>query len=77
MNTIKYTGNKNFTRQLAIYAGVTLLFAVLTIGAKVISWSLWQPQQITMLVNLALVLGFIIYLGQLGYKPDPNTRIND
>ncbi|MBR3260702.1 MAG: hypothetical protein IKF95_05060, partial [Firmicutes bacterium] len=30
-----------------------------------------------MLVNLALVLGFIIYLGQLGYKPDPNTRIND
>ena len=77
MNTIKYTGNKNFTRQLAIYAGVTLLFAVLTIGAKVISWSLWQPQQITMLVNLALVLGFIIYLGQLGYKLDPNTRIND
>ena len=77
MNTIKYTGNKNFTRQLAIYAGVTLLFAVLTIGAKVINWNLWQPQQITMLVNLALVLGFIIYLGQLGYKPDPNTRIND
>ena len=77
MTTIKYTGNKNFTRQLAIYAGVTLLFAVLTIGAKVINWNLWQPQQITMLVNLALVLGFIIYLGQLGYKPDPNTRIND
>lgn len=77
MNTIKYTGNKNFTRQLAIYAEVTLLFAVLTIGAKVINWNLWQPQQITMLVNLALVLGFIIYLGQLGYKLDPNTRIND
>ena len=67
----------NFTKQFAIYAGVTLFFAVLTIGAKVINWNLWQPQQITMLVNLALVLGFIIYLGQLGYKLDPNTRIND
>ena len=67
----------NFTKQLAIYAGVTLFFAALTIGAKVINWSLWLPQQITMLVNLALVLGFIIYLSQLGYKLDPNTRIYD
>ena len=79
MNTNKSIekSNYNFTKQLAIYAGVTLFFAVLTIGAKVISWGLWQPQQITMLVNLALVLGFIIYLSQLGYTLHPNTRIND
>ena len=80
MNTFNKTDKTkdyNFTKQLAIYAGVTLLFAVLTIGAKVISWGLWQPQQITMLVNLALLLGFIIYLSQLGYKFNPNTRISD
>ncbi len=76
-NKADKTKDYNFTKQLAIYAGVTLLFAVLTIGAKVISWGLWQPQQITMLVNLALVLGFIIYLSQLGYKFNPNTRISD
>ena len=77
MNTIKYTGNKNFTKQLAIYAGVTLFFAALTIGAGVIKWDLWDTQQITILANLVLGLGFIVYLRQSDYKMDPDLRIND
>ena len=80
MKTIKNdtkTKDYSFTKQLAFYAGVALLFAVLTIGSKVIKWGLWQPQQITLLVNLVMCLGFIVYLGQSGYVLNWKPRIND
>lgn len=53
------------------------MFAALTIGAGVIRWDLWEAQQITILANLVLGLGFIVYLRQSDYKMDPDLRIND
>ena len=71
------TDNYNFTKQLLIYAGVTALFAVLTIGAKVIPWSFGPAQQMTLLVNIALGLGFIVYLRSSDYRYNLSLRIND
>lgn len=69
--------NYNFIKQLSIYAGVTLLFMALTIGARMIHWDLWQAGQISILVNIALGLGFIVYLRQSDYRLIPDLRIND
>ena len=79
MNTNKSIekSNYNFTKQLAIYAGVTLFFAAINIGAGLIRWQLWDTQQIAILASLVLGLGFIVYLRQSDYKMDPDLRIND
>ena len=78
MKATKTTGNDyNFIKQLGIYAGVTVLFALLATGSRVITWSLGNANQMFMLVNIMLALGFVVYLNQSGYRIDPNPRIND
>ena len=67
----------NFIKQLLIYAGVAAFFAILIVGARLINWNLGSAQQMAILVNLALGLGFIVYLRSSEYKYDLNPRIND
>lgn len=67
----------NFIKQLGIYAGVTAFMALLAIGSRVIDWNLWSAEQISILTNLVLALGFLVYLTQSGYRADPGPRISD
>ena len=67
----------NFIKELAIYVGVTLFFTALAIGSRVINWNLGQAQQMSMLANIVLAAGFIIYLRMSDYRMDPNPRISD
>ncbi len=74
---MKKTGSYNFTKQLVIYAAVTLLFMVLAAGSGLISWNLGNSQQMFVLVNVVMSLGFIFYLNSSGLKLSFNPRIND
>ena len=74
---MKKTNNDNFIKQFGIYAGVTLLFTVLAIGSVTINWGLGDSQQMFILVNLVMALGFMGYLRMSDYRFDPGTRITD
>ncbi len=74
---MKKTDNYNFIKQLGIYAGATLLFMVLVAGSSLISWNLGNSQQMFVLVNVVMSLGFIVYLNSSGFKVDFNPRIID
>ncbi|MBQ4467783.1 MAG: hypothetical protein II918_06165 [Firmicutes bacterium] len=76
MNSTKNNTN-NFIKELAIYGGVTLFFLAPAIGSRVINWNLGQAQQMSMLANIVLAAGFIIYLRMADYKMDLNPRIID
>ena len=69
--------DQNFIRQLGIYVGVTLLFTALAIGSRVINWNLGPAQQMSLLANIVLAAGFIIYLRISDHKMDPSPRISD
>ena len=64
MNSLTTRGNndQNFIKQLAVYAGVTLFFMALLTGAKLVSWDLWDSQQMIILIDLVLGIGFAVYL---------------
>ena len=76
MNSTKNKDN-NFIKELAIYGGVTLFFLALAIGSRVINWNLGQAEQMSMLANIVLAAGFIIYLRMADYRMDLNPRISD
>ena len=76
MNSTK-NNTDNFIKELAIYGGVTLFSLVLAIGSRVINWNLGQAQQMSMLANIVLAAGFIIYLRMADYRMDLNPRISD
>ena len=74
---MKKSDSYNFTKQLGIYAGVTLLFMVLVAGSGLITWNLGNSQQMFVLVNIVMSLGFIFYLNSSGLKLNFNPRISD
>ena len=79
MNNIntKQSNGYNFIKQFGIFAGVTVVFALLVIGSRVISWSVGSADQMFLLVNIMMGLGFIVYLRSSGQLLDPNPRIKD
>ena len=79
MNAIKTDRNSdyNFIKQLAVYAGVTAFFALLAAGTGMFDWNLGNANQMLILVNLMLSLGFLVYLSQSGCRLNRSPRIND
>ena len=79
MNSLTTRGNndQNFIKQLAVYAGVTLFFMALLTGAKLVSWDLWDSQQMIILIDLVLGIGFAVYLRISDHNIDTRTQIGD
>ena len=74
---MKNTNGYNFIKQAGIYVGAAALFLVLALGAKLVNWNLGSADQMFILVNLVMALGFLGYLSMSDYRFNRVVKITD